>query len=100
LGEEIESNITKSLQNQKEAVQTLGLNPKALRELNETIRVYNEHFKSLGYVPIIITSATIRPYFYRLINSSFPDVAVLSYSELPSNVEIEFIEKLEVADAN
>jgi flagellar biosynthesis protein FlhA len=100
LGEEIESSITKSLQNQKEAVQTLGLNPEALRELNETIRVYTEHFKTLGYVPIIITSATIRPYFYRLINSSFPDVAVLSYSELPSNVEIEFIEKLEVADAN
>ena len=100
LGEEIESNITKSLQNQKEAVQTLGLNPEALRELNETIKVYTEHFKTLGYIPIIITSATIRPYFYRLINSSFPDVAVLSYSELPSNVEIEFIEKLEVADAN
>jgi flagellar biosynthesis protein FlhA len=100
LGEEVESGITKSLQNQKEAVQTLGLNPVALKELNDTIRIYTEHFKALGYVPIIITSATIRPYFYRLINSSFTDVVVLSYSELPSNIEIEFIEKLEVADAN
>ncbi len=100
LGEEIESSITKSLQNQKEAVQTLGLNPVELKELNDTIKIYTDHFKMLGYVPIIITSATIRPYFYRLINSSFPDVIVLSYSELPSNIEIEFIEKLEVADAN
>ena len=51
-------------------------------------------------MPIIITSATIRPYFYRLINSTFPDVSILSYSELPSNVEIEFIDKLEVLSAN
>ncbi len=100
LGADIELSITKSLQNQKEAVQTLGLNPVALKELNDTIKIYMEHFKMLGYVPIIITSATIRPYFYRLINSSFPEVVVLSYSELPSNIEIEFIEKLEVADAN
>ncbi len=96
----IETTITKALQNQKEAVQTLGLSPAVLRELNETIKTYFDHFRMLGYVPIIITSATIRPYFYRLINSSFPDFVVLSYSELPSNIEIEFIEKLEVANAN
>lgn len=100
LGEDIEAMITKSLQNQKEATQTLGLSPHSLKELNEMLHVYVEHFKSLGYLPVVITSATIRPYFYRLINSSFPDIAVLSYSELPSNAEIEFIEKLEVADAN
>jgi flagellar biosynthesis protein FlhA len=100
LGEEIETFITKALQNQKEAVQTLGLSPTILKGLNELITNYVEKFRMLGYMPIIITSATIRPYFYRLINSSFPDVAIVSYSELPSNVEIEFIDKLEVLDAN
>ncbi len=100
LGEEIESYITKALQNQKDAVQTLGLSPAILKELNQIIRNYMEKFKMLGYAPIIITSATIRPYFYRLINSSFPDLAILSYSELPSNIEIEFLEKLEVEHAN
>ncbi len=100
LGEGLESFITKSLQNQKDAIQTLGLNPVVLRELNNTIHNYVEKFKILGYVPIIITSATIRPYFYRLINASFLDVVVLSYSELPSHIEIEFIDKLEVINAN
>jgi len=100
LGEEIEEMITKALQNQKEATQTLGLSPESLNSLKEMLHDYVEHFKILGYIPVLITSATIRPYFYRLINASFPEVAVLSYSELPSNVEIEFIEKLEVADAN
>lgn len=100
LGEEIENIVTKSLQEQKEAVNTLGLSPVMLRALNNSIQNSLEKFKMLGYVPLIITSATIRPYFYRLINSSFKDVVVLSYSELPSDAEIEFIDKIEVKNEN
>ncbi|MGA7723527.1 MAG: flagellar biosynthesis protein FlhA [Ignavibacteriaceae bacterium] len=100
LSEEMETFITKALQSQKEAIQTLGLSPAILKELNGVISSYVDKFRMLGYMPIIITSATIRPYFYRLINSTFPDVSILSYSELPSNVEIEFIDKLEVLSAN
>jgi flagellar biosynthesis protein FlhA len=99
LGENIESTITKSLQSQKEAVQTLGLSPSLLRELNIIIEKTVEKFKALGYMQVIITSATIRPYFYRLINSSFPDISVISYSELPSHIEIEFIDRIEVDNA-
>jgi len=100
LGDQIESSITKSLQSQKEAIQTLGLSPATLKELNDEIERKITIFNELGYTPVIITSATIRPYFYRLINSTFPDVAILSYSELPSSTEIEFIDKIEVEYAN
>ncbi|MDP4173016.1 MAG: flagellar biosynthesis protein FlhA [Bacteroidota bacterium] len=100
LGAQVENFITKALQNQKEAVQTLGLSPKMLNDLNISIKNQLQNFRMLGYPPVIITSATIRPYFYRLINSSFPEIAVLSYTELPSDVEIEFIGKLEVDNAN
>ena len=100
LGDQIESSITRSLQSQKEAIQTLGLSPATLKDLNEEIERKISVFHELGYIPVIITSATIRPYFYRLINSTFPDVAVLSYSELPASTEIEFIEKIEVEYAN
>jgi flagellar biosynthesis protein FlhA len=96
LSEEIESVITRSLQEQKEAVHTLGLSPDMLRGLNNGIAKSLDKFKNYGYIPIVITSATIRPYFYRLINSTFKDVVVLSYSELPSEAEIEFIDKIEV----
>ncbi len=100
LGDEMETFITKALQNQKEAVQTLGLSPAILKDLNNILNDHIEKFRMLGYLPIVITSATIRPYFYRLINSTFPDLVVLSYSELPSHIEIEFIDKLEVVNAN
>jgi flagellar biosynthesis protein FlhA len=100
IGQGLEQYITKSLQNQKEVIQTLGLTPKMLADLKSSLENIFEKFNSLGYQPILITSATIRPYFFRLINSSFPDFVVLSYTELPSNVEIEFIDNLELPDAN
>lgn len=100
LDEEIESFITKTLQTQKDGSGTLGFTPTGMRDLNIKLHVAVEKFKTLGYVPIIITSATIRPYFYRLINSSYPDLIVLSFSELPSNTEIEFIEKIKVLNAD
>lgn len=100
LGDQLETLITKSLQNQKEAVQSLGLSPIFLKEINSDIQTALDKFKQVGYTPIVLTSATIRPYFYRLINSSFPEVAVLSYSELPPNIEIEFVDRVEVTYAN
>ena len=100
IGEELEQNITEALQNQKESIQTLGLSPEILNEIKNQLERSIESFKLLGYQPILITSATIRPYLYRLINSSFPNLAVLSFSELPPNVEIEFIDKVEVEYAS
>lgn len=96
IGDNLESFITNALQQQQEAVQTLGLTPDMLKKLNINITESIEQSKQLGYLPIFITSATIRPYFYRLINSTFPDVTVLSYTELPADAEIEFLGKLEV----
>jgi len=100
IGDKLESIITESLQNQKEMTQNLGLYPSTLRKLNDILTKVMAKFNSLGFTPIIVTSATIRPYFYRLINSSFPDLAVLSFSELPANVELEFIDKVEVSNEN
>ena len=100
LSENLEGTISRSLQAQKDSVVTLGLNPAVLRELNLQLQQMMENFNKLGYLPVLITSATIRPYFYRLVSSSFPDLTVLSYSELPANIELEFIGRIEVQNAN
>jgi flagellar biosynthesis protein FlhA len=100
LSEPLEGAITKSLQAQKDSIVTLGLPPQVLRELNTQLQAMIEKFNSLGYPPVLITSATIRPYFYRLITSSFPEIVILSYSELPANIELEFLGKIEVTNAN
>ncbi|MFA8341686.1 MAG: flagellar biosynthesis protein FlhA [Rhodothermaceae bacterium] len=96
LGENLENYITNALSQNEEATSTLGLTPDMLTVLNTEISNHMGTFRNFGYMPVIVTSATIRPYFYRLINSTFPDISILSYTELPSNVELEFIGKLEV----
>lgn len=96
IGEGLEEYITNSLSKQGDATHTLGLTPDMLNSLNNSIINLTGKFKKLGYLPIFITSATIRPYLFRLINSSFPDVVILSFTELPANIEVEFIGKLEV----
>ncbi len=100
LSEHLETLVTNSLQAQKDSVVTLGLSTKVLRELNTSIQIAVEKFNKLGYPPVLITSAAIRPYIYRLVNSSFPELSLLSFSELPANVEIEFLGKLEVENAD
>lgn len=100
LSENLESLVTSSLQSQKDSVVTLGLSTKVLRELNSSIQMAMEKFSKLGYPPVLITTAAIRPYIYRLVNSSFPDLALISFSELPANIEIEFLGKLEVENAD
>ena len=96
VGETLEEYITNSLAQQGDATQTLGLTPEMLSKLNTIVNEQLENFKNLGYLPILITSATIRPYLFKLMHSTFPDVVILSFSELPANIEVEFIGKIEV----
>ena len=98
LGEKLERHIISSIKEQKDAIQTLGLNPQLLNHLKNNLAQIIDKFTNLGFSPLIITSATIRPYFSRLFTSSFPELAVISYSELPSSVELELIDKLEVTN--
>lgn len=96
MSERLETYITDALSKQEQAQQTLGLTPDMLQNLNMNLSHMMDSFRNLGYQPILVTSATIRPYFFRLVNSTFPFLTVLSYTELPASVEIEFIGKLEV----
>lgn len=100
LGDKLEHHIISSIKEQKDAVQTLGLTPTLLSKLKNNLSRIIDKFTGYGYNPVIITSATIRPYFFKLFNSSFPELAVLSYSELPSKIELEIFDKLEVSDEN
>ncbi len=96
VGEKLEEYITNALSQQSDATQTLGLTPDMLKALNQSLQENINSVKELGYMPILITSATIRPYLFRLLHTTFPDIVVLSYTELPANIEIEFLGKVEV----
>jgi flagellar biosynthesis protein FlhA len=96
----LEQVITTSLQNQRESSPSLGLSPAMIQGIHSSLTRNSEAAIVQGVTPVVICAATVRPYFYRLIHTSFPNVAVLSFTELPPETEIEFIGKLEAEDAN
>lgn len=94
----LEQVITLSLQSQRESSPSLGLSPSTVQDIHVSLTRNVERATKAGLSPAVVCAATVRPYFYRLIHTSFPSVAVLSFTELPPETEIEFIGKLEVAN--
>ncbi|MCX6138834.1 MAG: flagellar biosynthesis protein FlhA [Ignavibacteriales bacterium] len=100
LGPRLEQLITSALQNQRESSPSLGLSPAIIETIHRELTANVVAASQNGYQPVVLCAATVRPYFYRLIHTSFPTVAVLSFTELPAETEIEFIGKLELDNAN
>jgi flagellar biosynthesis protein FlhA len=100
MGPELEHALTNALQNQRESGPSLGLSPSTIRVIHESLTANIEVASHAGVGAVVLCAATVRPYFYRLIHTSFPSVAVLSFTELPPETEIEFIGKLEVSNAD
>ncbi len=96
----IEQLITTSLQRQKQVTNTLGLSPAVIQKIQQSVAQNVEVALSQGYHPVIITSPAIRAYFRKLIETAFPDVAVISFGELPSEVRIESIGKVRIENEN
>lgn len=96
----LEATITGALQNNRESSPSLGLSPNAINDIQRSLQDCIEAAVAGGHHPIILCSATVRPYFYRLIHTSFPTVSILSFTELPPETDIEFLAKLEISHEN
>ncbi|HCV44051.1 MAG TPA: flagellar biosynthesis protein FlhA, partial [Bacteroidetes bacterium] len=97
---ELERVLTSALQQQRESGPSLGLSPSIIKSIHESLTANIDAASASGVGQVVLCAATVRPYFYRLIHTSFPNVVVLSFTELPPETEIEFIGKLEVGNAD
>ncbi len=94
---QLEEIMTNALSNSSAVVSpTLGLPNNILQSIQTTLTNSVDEISLSGYAPIVITAATVRPYFYRMIKTAFPTVSVISFTELPSDTEIEFIGSVRV----
>jgi flagellar biosynthesis protein FlhA len=96
----LEQMITSALQNQRESSPSLGLPPETIHAVHRGLTANIEYCRTRGLTPIVLCAATVRPYFFRLIHTTFPNVTVLSFTELPPDTEVEFTGKLEVTHEN
>jgi flagellar biosynthesis protein FlhA len=100
LDPKIEQTITTSLQKQKQTSETLGLQPAVVQLIFKDLEQCLEQVNNIGHQPIIICSPTIRAFFKKLIESRFPDISVISFGELPADVQIESIGKVRIGHEN
>ncbi len=97
---QIEQLITTSLQKQKQINSNLGLQPAVIQKIYQSVSENIEQTLAMGRQAVVICSPTIRAYFRKLIESVFPDLAVVSFGELPSEVQIESIGKVKINNEN
>jgi flagellar biosynthesis protein FlhA len=96
----IENTITTTLQNNASAQSspTLGLSPDLVRSLLRSAGVAFDQLTALGYQPLVICSAPIRPYLYRLLRTHYPIASVISYSELPPETDVDIVARIGVQE--
>ena len=93
LDQNLEDIMTNALQsnNQNALVPSLGLPPDTIRNVNQSMSECIDEATMTGFLPLVICSAQVRPYFYRMIHATYPMVSVISYTELPADTDVEII---------
>jgi flagellar biosynthesis protein FlhA len=67
----------------------LVLEPKLARHVMETLSRVAQQMLSAGQPPVLLCAPQLRLAFRRFFESTFTDLAVLSYSEIPSRVQVQ-----------
>lgn len=90
---ELEETMTRALQTTQQAAisPTMGLAPEMIKSIQQSLSASIDEITLAGFLPVLICSAQIRPYLYRMIHTSFPMVSVISYTELPADTELDII---------
>jgi len=68
-----------------------NLPTEVLSRIYGQVKQWVEELTARGKMPLVLCSPTVRVYFKRLIDPAFPGLSVMSYSELPPQVEVKSI---------
>jgi flagellar biosynthesis protein FlhA len=68
---------------------SLTMEPRLARHLIESLSQRIQHLLSAGQAPIVMCAPHLRLAFRRFFESTFAELTVLSYAEIPSRVEIQ-----------
>jgi flagellar biosynthesis protein FlhA len=99
LDHSVESAIAAAIQPTEQGSH-FALDPNTAQKIVNNLAQVLDKSPSLNYQPVIVCSAPIRCYFKKLVDQFIPNISVLSYDEILSNVEIQSLGTLELSDAN
>ena len=69
----------------------LTLDPERTKDIMKSVGDEVAKLENLGRNPIVITSPIVRMYFKKLTEDYYPDLIVVSYNEIDSNVELQSV---------
>ena len=90
LDAEVEKKILAALTKNDQGVY-LALSPDIMQQIMSQLGELRKKFQELSQTPIVLTSQIIRVYLSRMIAQFYPDIYVLSFNEITSNVQIQAI---------
>lgn len=90
LDAEVEKKVLAALTKNEQGVY-LALSPDVMQQIMTQLGEMRKKFQELSQTPVVLTSQVIRVYLARLIGQFYPDVYVLSFHEITSNVQIQAI---------
>jgi flagellar biosynthesis protein FlhA len=77
-----------------------ALDPNTTRQIMNKLARCLERCSSLNYQPVVLCSAQVRSHFKKLVDRFIPNIFVLSYDEILSNVEIKSLGTVELSNAD
>ncbi len=90
LDPKIEQEIMNSVK-QTEQGAYLTLDPERVKQIMNSTGDEIAKLENLGKNPIIVTSPIVRMYFKKLTEDYYPDLIVVSYNEIDTNVELQSV---------
>jgi flagellar biosynthesis protein FlhA len=99
LDQSVESVVAGAVQ-QTDRGNYFALDPKVAEKIVNNLARKLEASAASNYQPVVVCSAQIRPYFKKLIERFMPNVFVLSYDEILTNIQIQSIGTLELSNAD
>lgn len=88
LDDQIESMIMSSVK-KVDTGSYLALEPSSIQGIVSAATEEINKIKDLVNIPIVLTSPVVRIYFKKLIDQFYPNVAVVSFSEIDNNIQIQ-----------
>jgi flagellar biosynthesis protein FlhA len=99
LGPDIETSISEAIRQSDHSGQ-LALDPAIAQKLMHGLANKLKKITALNYQPIIMCSSHIRMQFKKLIERFIPNLIVISYDEILSNVQIKSLGTVELSNAD
>ncbi|NLW65201.1 MAG: FHIPEP family type III secretion protein, partial [Clostridiales bacterium] len=85
---EIEDAIIKSVK-RTESGAYLTLEPDMIQRIVAGTKQQIDKIRKLVQEPVVLTSPVVRVYYKKLIDQFYPDITVLSFSDLDSSVQVQ-----------